>query len=344
MMATVTKSRTPKGAGRYRKVYARLWRHPAFQRLAPDLKMLALYVLTGPQTNAIGIYYFSPAMAADELGITSESVIDGLRTLDDAFAWRYDADARVIYIPTWWRWNPPENANVLKGNLRLLGDVPLCSLTSTFQTNDEYLSPNLRVTFLEQMGETSARHSVEPFPIPNPKPPGKQEQEQEQDASACFGSLWDAYPKKRNRAEAEAAYDALSLTDLQRAALIEAVQVMVPSEAWQEEHGRYIPQLAAWLERGEWRDVEVSCPTCRGRHPAGGPCLRAPCRDCGRRHESDHRCAQRQDREIRDEIQAELEAFAAAEGITIDEAKDRKAAAFHDALAAHRQRIAGGRG
>lgn len=44
--------------GRYRRLYVRLWRHPGFVTLTADE-----YLLTGPQTNRIGIYTLSIAQA-----------------------------------------------------------------------------------------------------------------------------------------------------------------------------------------------------------------------------------------------------------------------------------------
>jgi hypothetical protein len=53
--------------GRYRKLYIRLWRHPGFLSLTDAEKVLALYLLTGPPTNRLGLYTLSIATAAEEL-------------------------------------------------------------------------------------------------------------------------------------------------------------------------------------------------------------------------------------------------------------------------------------
>jgi hypothetical protein len=55
----------------YRRVYQRLWRHPNFRALTEGEKVLALYLVTGPQTNLIGWYRFSPAMAAEDIDVPS---------------------------------------------------------------------------------------------------------------------------------------------------------------------------------------------------------------------------------------------------------------------------------
>ena len=65
--------------GRYRKVYPRIWRHPGFQGLTKSGRELALYLLTGPQSSRIGLFYFSVATAAEDLNVGVETLRKGLR-------------------------------------------------------------------------------------------------------------------------------------------------------------------------------------------------------------------------------------------------------------------------
>ena len=135
--------------GRYRKLYPRLWRHPGFVALNDGEKNLALYVLTGPQTNRLGLYMLSLATAAEDLGTTPETLKKRLANVCVTFGWAFDAVARVMYIGSWWRWNPPENANVMKGSLKDLNEIPPCGLVDAFARNYETLPETLHETFLE---------------------------------------------------------------------------------------------------------------------------------------------------------------------------------------------------
>lgn len=155
--------------GRYRKIYPRVWRHPGFLALKPSARELVLYLLSGPQTNAIGLFHFSVATAAEDLGVSVETLRKGLADVGATFGWFYDADARVIYIPSWWRWNKPENQNVLSGNLKALSEIPSCGLVDAFAVNVQTLPETLRETFMEGCR------------IRLPKRPPIQEQEQEQE-------------------------------------------------------------------------------------------------------------------------------------------------------------------
>lgn len=136
-------------AGRYRKIYPRIWRDPGFRDLPETARILALYLLTGPQTNRVGVFMFSLATAAEDLKVGVETLRRRLADVSQTFGWLFDADARVLYIPSWWAWNPPENQNVLAGNLKDLHEVPPCALTEAFANNLEALPQTFHQTFTQ---------------------------------------------------------------------------------------------------------------------------------------------------------------------------------------------------
>jgi hypothetical protein len=151
-------------AGRYRRLFPRIWRHPGFRHLPETSQRLALYVLAGPQTNRCGLFCFSMATAAEDLGVSVHALRKRLAEVQATFDWCFDPDARVLYIPSWWRWNPPENMNVLLGALKDLGDVPPCRLVAAFAENIETLPPTFHQTFRERcpqrLPERSANSTV----------------------------------------------------------------------------------------------------------------------------------------------------------------------------------------
>jgi hypothetical protein len=84
----------------------------------------------------------------------------------------FDPAAGVFYIPSWWRWNPPANANVLKGNLKDLNEIPPCALLDAFTRNLETLPETFHQTFLNGLRQHLGRGP------PIQEEPGKQEQGQ----------------------------------------------------------------------------------------------------------------------------------------------------------------------
>jgi hypothetical protein len=118
---------------RYRKIFCRLWRNPDFQTLDRDAQVVTFYLLTGPQTNRIGLFLVSPGGASDDLRMPPEAFTAAVRSVCGAFDWLYEDATRVIWIPSWWRFNTiSDNVNNIKGALTDLDEVPASSLIARF--------------------------------------------------------------------------------------------------------------------------------------------------------------------------------------------------------------------
>lgn len=168
---------------RYRRTYCLFWRDEKIRQLDLLDKAIATYCFTGPQSNRIGLFSFSLAMANEDLGCDDQTFDERFGnvggTLRERFlrvcetmGWRWDSRSRVLYIPTWWRWNQPENVNNLIGNMKDLAEVPKTQFTEEFRRNTTYLKSDLKQTFLQRYGNVTETVS---------KRPPSQEQEQEQD-------------------------------------------------------------------------------------------------------------------------------------------------------------------
>jgi hypothetical protein len=153
---------------RFRKLYPRFWRDEKVMRLNMEEKTVAAYCLTGPQSNRCGIYSFSTALAAEDLGTLPQTFAERFEGVLQTLKWRFDSALRVLYIPTWWKWNRPDNANQLIAALKDLEEVPETLLLQDFAANTRYLEGTFGVTFAKRLGERLA--GVRP-----------QEQEQEQE-------------------------------------------------------------------------------------------------------------------------------------------------------------------
>jgi len=66
-----------------------------------------------------------------------------------------------------------------------------------------------------------------------------------------FASFWEAYPKKKNRGQAENAFLKVT-TSIE--VLLEALVVAAKSPDWLKEEGKYIPYPATWLNAKGWED------------------------------------------------------------------------------------------
>ncbi|MEO7859218.1 MAG: hypothetical protein ABIU05_02045 [Nitrospirales bacterium] len=159
-------------ASRYRKIDPRIWTDEKFRQFTAHEQRICLYILTA-QSNRIGLFSFSPGKACEDLGTLPLTFRKGFDTVCQALHWEWDPESRVLYLPTWWRYNPPENANNVIGNLKDLDDLPETTLLERFSSNTAYLSGNLIETFTETLAKRSPKRS----------PSQEQEQEQEQEGS-----------------------------------------------------------------------------------------------------------------------------------------------------------------
>lgn len=109
----------------YRKLYTRLWRHPSFQRMTEGERLLAMYLVSGPQTNQIGCYYFSPALACEDLRVSPPQLRKRMSSVFDAFGWEWYEVDRLVYIPSWFEWNRPNGSKVMEGWRQMVDDIPI---------------------------------------------------------------------------------------------------------------------------------------------------------------------------------------------------------------------------
>lgn len=72
-------------------------------------------------------------------------------------------------------------------------------------------------------------------------------------AKEAFEQFWEAYPKKRDKAKAKAAFiKATKKTTLDF--ILSALKKQKQSKDWQKENGQYIPYPTTWLNGERWND------------------------------------------------------------------------------------------
>jgi hypothetical protein len=129
-----------------------MWHDEKFASLDQLQKLIVFYAITA-QSNRIGLFKFSAALAAEELGTSPKTFLEGFENVCRALNWEWDRSLRVVYLPTWWKYNQPENPNVLLSCLADLDDLPQSPLVARFCANLGHLKGTLHQTFLECLGE-----------------------------------------------------------------------------------------------------------------------------------------------------------------------------------------------
>ena len=87
---------------------------------------------------------------------------------------------------------------------------------------------------------------------------GKEGKEHASERDASFEVFWSAYPKRRNRGDAEKAWLKLKPTSETLAKILEAVEVASRSDDWRKDNGQFIPYPASWLNAKGWLDEGVA--------------------------------------------------------------------------------------
>lgn len=253
---------------RYQKIDPRFWKDEKIVTLVPEDKLIALYIFTG-QSNRIGLFSFSPGEAAEDVGMLPQTFAERFRNVCVTLNLRWDETFRVLYLPTWWKYNPPENANNVVGNLKDLDDVPKSDLVDLFRENLDYLAENLRETFTQTL--------VKRYPQRLPKRSPSQEQEQEQDIKSgakapesssnkrsrkltrpdpaqlrAFEAWYTAYPKHVGRKPALKAWLSLDPDPAQIEMIMTATLRYVDVKAGVEP--RFILDPATWINQERWAD------------------------------------------------------------------------------------------
>lgn len=97
---------------------------------------MTLYLLSGPQTNRVGLFHLSIGAATEDIGGTMQAVRNCVRRVCDAFTWHFDAVASVIWIPSWWEFNTVKgNIQNFQGALSDLHELPTTPLLAEFCKN-----------------------------------------------------------------------------------------------------------------------------------------------------------------------------------------------------------------
>jgi len=169
---------------KYRKLEPRFWTDEKVRRLSPDGKLLAVYCLTGPQTNRIGLFAFSKGAAVEHLGLSSKAFEAAWSEVTDSLSWEWDEGLSVLYIPKFLACNAPTNDKHWKGMESDLDDIP-------------------KTPLLEHLRANMIAYAI-PYAIPYaigtryPMAYQEQEQEQEQDQEQEKRTLSTPLPETSN--------------------------------------------------------------------------------------------------------------------------------------------------
>lgn len=188
-------------AAKYRKIDPRFWGDEKVKQLVPAEKLVALYLITA-QSNRCGIFMYSHGMAREHTRIKEDSYAKAFTSVCEKLEFSYDVDTSVLYIPTWWKYNPPENPKHLQGCLQDIHDLPSTRLLEEFWSNQKHLE-SWAIDHFEACRDSYADTSGKGHRYQ------KQKQKQEQNTKGEEGggtqtveAIYELYPRKADRRHA----------------------------------------------------------------------------------------------------------------------------------------------
>src|SRR3990167_9250410 len=115
----------------YGQVQSAFWGHPDIAQISDQGKLLALYLLTGPQSNGLGCYRLPVGYVQSDLGWPEETVSKGFDELfRNGFCNRCER-TKFVLIPGFLKWNTIANGNVAAAREKEFREIP--SQFSLFQ-------------------------------------------------------------------------------------------------------------------------------------------------------------------------------------------------------------------
>ena len=135
----------------YGKVHSTFWTSETILCLSEDGKLLALYLLTGPHTDLIGVFRLPDGYVAADLKWSVERVSKGFDELfQNGFATRENSTGWGI-IHRYLKFNPLENPNQVKSAIKIFEQISSSSIVKSLAAN--YLS-EFKPEFKKQTDET----------------------------------------------------------------------------------------------------------------------------------------------------------------------------------------------
>lgn len=241
----------------YGKVSPQFWIGKTGKALRgkPEAQILALYLMTSPHANMIGVYHCPVAYMAHETGLTIEGASMALQCLIEAGFCTFDAEDEYVFVHQFASHQVGESLlpsdKRCKGVENELAKVPKNQCWQAFRAR-------YSVSFhLPIQAENKSPTEAPSKALGSQKQKQKQKQNNGAPASGLdgrFEDFWKAYPKKTAKDDARKAFDKRKPDDEMLAQMLTAIAMQAASPAWTKDGGQFIPNPATWLNGGRWQD------------------------------------------------------------------------------------------
>jgi hypothetical protein len=264
----------------YGKVSPKFWVGKTGKALRGDMpaQVLALYLMTSPHANMIGIYYCPVEYMAKETGLPIEGASKALQRLIDADFCTYEVDEELVFVHAFAEHQigdslKPTDMRV-KGVLNELEKVPKGQCWRGFM--DRYAAQY----HLQIPGDKDQNKKPPRSPLEDPSKPEAEAEAEAEDISTAdksadrptakpespgFSEFWATWPTNDRKQAKGKCLESWKKASAERdAALILAHVSSLKNGAWLKDNGQFVPTPLVYLNQRRWEGAEASAPTSAG--------------------------------------------------------------------------------
>ena len=222
-----------------------------------EAQIVALYLMTSPHANMIGVFYCPLDYIAKETGLSIEGASKGLASLIEGEFCRVDGVSEEVFVLRMAAFQIGEQLQ--PKDKRCIGVARELEKVSSAE-----LQKGFRAIYSVAFHLPGQTPKVKPktSPLEAPSKP-RQEQEQEQDKYLPgFTRFWDAWPKSDRKDAKGKCQDSWKRAKAEPVAdqVIAHVERMKASRDWTKNGGEFIPAPLVYLNQKKWEGAEDVLP------------------------------------------------------------------------------------
>ena len=229
----------------YSKVSGQFWTGKTGKSLRGDMQsqVVAMYLMTSPHSNMIGVFHCPPIYISHETGSTLEGAIKALHRLSEGGFCTYDDDSEMVWVHEMAKFQIGES---LKPTDNRVKDIQ--------KQYSNLAESRIKIEFFKKYGKafclTKNKPLESPFEAP-PKPEAGTEAGTGTNTLTPFDQFWESYPKKIGKGAAEKSWKKVAEP---LANILEAIATQKTWPEWVKDGGQFIPHPATWLNQKRWLD------------------------------------------------------------------------------------------
>ncbi len=239
------------------KISPQFWIGKTGKEMRGDMEaqIVAMYLMTSPHSNMIGIFSLPTMYLAHETGIPIEGASKALQRVCAMGFCTFEADSELVWVHEMAKYQIGEQLDVkdkrCKGVQNELAKVPSPQLRKAFS-----------VKYKDDFHLIIEGKKSKPLPSPSQAPrkqgEGEGEGEGEPSVQELFDSkFWPAYPKKVGKDAAFKAFEKRSPDSELAGLMVKAIEDQAKTPQWKKDGGQFIPNPATWLNEGRWQDAPI---------------------------------------------------------------------------------------